>query len=88
MGETKKCKPKPKEKAKSKPKPKEKAKSKPKPKPKPKPLTNQGKVIVQLEEHTPKKDENVYNNKLKSLLNKIKTQNEYTDSGIRFAWRN
>ena len=84
MSETKKkCKPKEKPKSKSKPK------SNPKPKAKPKdPLSKQGKVIVQLEEHTPKKDENVYTNKLKLLVNKIKTQNEYTDSGIRFAWRN
>ncbi len=96
MSETKKNKRKPKSKPKEKkPKPKEK---KPRPKPKPKPkekkrkskeqVSNHGKVIVQLEENKQEKDENVYTNKLKSLINKIKNQNEYTDSGIRFAWRN
>ena len=94
MSETKKNKrkpkPKPKPKAKAKPKPKPKESVKPKEKKrKPKEqVSNHGKVIVQLEENKQEKDENVYTNKLKSLINKIKTQNEYTDSGIRFAWRN
>jgi hypothetical protein len=91
MSETKKNKrkpkPKPKPKAKAKPKPKPKESVKPKEK-KRKPKEQVSKVIVQLEENKQEKDENVYTNKLKSLINKIKTQNEYTDSGIRFAWRN
>ena len=45
------------------------------------------KIIIQIEK-TSQKDENLYSNKLKYLLSKIKNQNDYTDTGIRFALKN
>ena len=68
--------------------PKSKPKSKSKPKPEPKEKVNNGKVIVEIEnkERSGNTDQ-LYNSKLKSLLNKIKSQSESQDSGIRFAWR-
>lgn len=47
----------------------------------------EGKVIVELEKKK-EPDEQVYGDKLKSLLFKIKNQNNYNDNGIRFAWKN
>ena len=83
-------KPKPKSMPKEKPQPKPKAKPKPKPKPKPeaKPKEESNKVIVEIERQEPQRSEEMYNAKLKSLLSRIKSQNEYSDNGIRFAWRN
>jgi hypothetical protein len=86
-------------KSKSKPKhkvvPKAKTKEKQKPKSLPKVLpkakageSNGNKVIVEIEQQEPQRSEEMYNSKLKSLLNKIKSQNQYSDNGIRFAWRN
>jgi len=75
--------------SKPKPKPKPKPKNKPKIKPKPKNNTSQfNKVIVEIERQEPQRSEEAYNAKLKNLLNRIKSQNEYSDNGIRFAWRN
>jgi hypothetical protein len=68
----------------SKAKPKEKQKSKVVPNPK----AGENKVIVEIERQEPQRSEEMYNSKLKSLLNKIKSQNQYSDNGIRFAWRN
>jgi len=94
MGETKPVKPKPSGakpvKPKTKAKPKEKPKPKPKVKPKPKPKSipkETGKVIVQISPDEKKIDETVYCDKLKHLIHKIKDQNVFTDTGIRFAWR-
>ena len=83
-------KPKPKSMPKEKPQPKPKAKPKPKPKQKPKakPKEESNKVIVEIERQEPQRSEEMYNAKLKSLLSRIKSQNEYSDNGIRFAWRN
>jgi len=68
--------------------PKVKPKSKPKPKPKPKAKSKrESKVIIELEKKK-EPDEQVYGDKLKSLLFKIKNQNNYNDTGIRFAWKN
>ena len=86
--------PKPKPKYEPKPKPKSMPKEKPKPKPqakhkpKPKPKEESNKVIVEIERQEPQRSEEMYNAKLKSLLSRIKSQNEYSDNGIRFAWRN
>ena len=91
MPEKKKIKPKVKPKAKPKAKPKDKPKDKPKPKPKPiqkVTLNESGKVIVQIEKQEKEQNDQLYDSKLKHLLNKIKSQSEYADSGIRFAWRN
>lgn len=84
-------KPNQKSKSQSKPKPKPKSKPKPKNKPKPTPKNNAGqinKVIVEIERQEPQRSEEAYNAKLKNLLSRIKSQNEYSDNGIRFAWRN
>jgi hypothetical protein len=49
----------------------------------------QQKVIIEVEKREPETDEEMYNFKLKHLINKMKNQNTYTDPGIlRFAWRN
>ena len=72
----------------SKAKPKEKQKSKVVPKVVPNPKAGENKVIVEIERQEPQRSEEMYNSKLKSLLNKIKSQNQYSDNGIRFAWRN
>ena len=85
---------KPKKEPRSKPK-KEKGKPKGKPnkekvkpkKEKVKLKQTEGKVIVELEKKK-EPDEQVYGDKLKSLLFKIKNQNNYNDNGIRFAWKN
>ena len=91
MVETKKPKTKPKPKTKSKSKPTQK-KEKPKPIPKqkkekPKPVLKpkERKVIVEITE--PEKEKEIYSDKVKHLLYKIKDQNNYNDTGIRFAWR-
>jgi hypothetical protein len=83
-----KSKPKQKPKVVSKAKPKEKQKSKVVPKVVPNPKAGENKVIVEIERQEPQRSEEMYNSKLKSLLNKIKSQNQYSDNGIRFAWRN
>ena len=87
-----KSKPKQEPKQEPKPKPKPKPKLKPKPKP-PKPPKQeppkQQRVIIEVEKREPETDEEIYNFKLKHLINKMKNQNTYTDPGIlRFAWRN
>jgi hypothetical protein len=97
MGETKPVKAKPVKpktsgaKPKQKPKPKTSgAKPKPKEKPKLKPKSipkETGKVIVQMSPAEKKIDETVYCDKLKHLVHKIKNQNLFTDTGIRFAWK-
>ena len=69
-------------------KPKEKQKPKVVPKVVPNPKAGENKVIVEIERQEPQRSEEMYNSKLKSLLNKIKSQNQYSDNGIRFAWRN
>jgi len=76
---------------KTKPKPKAKPKQKPKPKPKKetKPKAEKvQKVIVEIEKKEKEPDEKMYSDKLKHLISKIKNQNNFTDSGIRFAWKN
>ena len=60
-------------------------KSEPK-KPEPKKKCKQ-KVIVEIEKRETA-DDNRYDDKLKHLLFKIKNQNNYTDAGIRFGWKN
>ena len=45
------------------------------------------KVIVEIEKRETA-DDNRYDDKLKHLLFKIKNQNNYTDAGIRFGWKN
>jgi len=67
---------------------KTKAKEKQKPKVVPNAKASENKVIVEIERQEPQRSEEMYNSKLKSLLNKIKSQNQYSDNGIRFAWRN
>ena len=81
-------KPKPKTKSKEKVKPKEKPKVKPKvkPKEKSKPTEKERKVIVEITE--PEKEKEIYAEKLKHLIYKMKNQNNFNDTGIRFAWRN
>ena len=79
---------KPKHKVVPKAKPKEKQKSKVVPKVVPNAKAGENKVIVEIERQEPQRSEEMYNSKLKSLLNKIKSQNQYSDNGIRFAWRN
>jgi len=76
---------KPKEKPKAKPKPKPKSKAKPKPKEKPKERSSG--VIVQITPASKENNEELYSNKLKHILFKIKNQNNYSDAGIRFAWK-
>jgi len=83
-----KSKPKPKQKTVPNAKTKEKQKSKVVPKVVPNPKAGENKVIVEIERQEPQRSEEMYNSKLKSLLNKIKSQNQYSDNGIRFAWRN
>ena len=46
------------------------------------------KVIVEVENKDHEQSEQLYDSKLKYLVNKIKSQCESHDSGIRFAWRN
>ena len=86
MPETKKPKPKPK--PTPKPKGKEKPKGKVKPKAKIEPIVKEkieSKVIVEITE--PEKEKEIYSDKVKHLLFKIKNQNNYNDTGIRFAWK-
>jgi hypothetical protein len=83
-----KSKPKPKSKTVTKVVPKAKPKEKQKPKVVPNAKAGENKVIVEIERQEPQRSEEMYNSKLKSLLNKIKSQNQYSDNGIRFAWRN
>ena len=47
---------------------------------------NSGKVIVEIT--PPEKENEIYSDKLKHLIYKIKNQNNYSDTGIRFAWKN
>ena len=47
---------------------------------------NSGKVIVEIT--SPEKENEIYSDKLKHLIYKIKNQNNYSDIGIRFAWKN
>ena len=46
------------------------------------------KIVVEIEKKEKEPNEMDYNLKVKHLLHKIKTQNNFVDSGIRFAWRN
>ena len=73
--------PKPKEEKPPKPK-EEKA---PKPKIKPKPKKPKGKVIVEIQ--PVEKENELYPEKLRHLIYKIKNQNNFIDTGIRFAWK-
>ena len=76
---------KPKEKAPKKekpPKPKEEKPPKPKIKPKQQP---KGKVIVEIQ--PVEKENELYPEKLRHLIYKIKNQNNFIDTGIRFAWK-
>jgi hypothetical protein len=72
------------EKPKSKPKTKAKVKVKVKTKEHETKKTN--KVIVEIEK-TNENSESLYNDKLKHLLFKIKNQNNFTDTRIRFGWK-
>ena len=54
----------------------------PKPKIKPKP---KGKVIVEIQ--PVEKENELYPEKLRHLIYKIKNQNNFIDTGIRFAWK-
>lgn len=62
--------------------PKEEKPPKPKIKPKPKP---KGKVIVEIQ--PVEKENELYPEKLRHLIYKIKNQNNFIDTGIRFAWK-
>ena len=84
MAETKKEKTKPKEKVKSKTKSMDKSKTKSMDKSKTK--KKERKVIVEITE--PEKEKEIYADKVKHLLYKMKNQNNFNDTGIRFAWRN
>ena len=46
------------------------------------------KVIVEITPAEKENNEELYSSKLKNLLFKIKNQNSFNDTGIRFAWRN
>jgi len=63
-------------------------KTKPKPKPKPKPKSKENKVVVQIDGPKKEDDPVKYCDKLRHLLNKIKSQHNFVaDKGIRFAWK-
>ena len=85
-----KMKPKPKQNPKkeknNKPKPKSKPKPKQKPKQKPE-KKDKGTFIIDTDE-SDRKNTNVYNEKIKNLVYKIKNQSLDTDYGIRFGWKN
>ena len=57
----------------------------PKPKIKPKPKKPKGKVIVEIQ--PVEKENELYPEKLRHLIYKIKNQNNFIDTGIRFAWK-
>jgi len=70
-----------KEPKKKEPKKKESIKKEPKAK-------RENKVIVEITPAEKENNEEMYSSKLKNLLFKIKNQNSFNDTGIRFAWRN
>jgi len=46
------------------------------------------KIVVEITPAEKENNEEMYSSKLKNLLFKIKNQNSFNDTGIRFAWRN
>jgi len=79
-------------KPKPKPKPKKEKNNKPKQKPKPKPKKEKksnpkGTIRIDIDQ-SDCKNTNVYNEKIKNLVYKIKNQSLDTDYGIRFGWKN
>ncbi len=78
------------------PKPKKEKKGNPKPKPKQKPKKennvkqekkDKSTFIIDVDQ-SDHKNTNVYNEKIKNLVYKIKNQSLDTDYGIRFGWKN
>jgi hypothetical protein len=48
----------------------------------------ENKIVVEITPAEKENNEEMYSSKLKNLLFKIKNQNSFNDTGIRFAWRN
>ena len=67
------------------PKKKESMKKEP---PKVKREKKERKIVVEITPAEKENNEEMYSSKLKNLLFKIKNQNSFNDTGIRFAWRN
>ena len=51
-------------------------------------VKKENKIVVEITPAEKENNEEMYSSKLKNLLFKIKNQNSFNDTGIRFAWRN